>query len=278
MPRTIVITGGSDGIGAAAAAQLSAKGHQVVIVGRSPDKTRAAAAAAGAAAWFTADFTDLAQVRDLAAGLRERCDRIDVLANNAGGLFAGPTRTVDGFELTFQVNHLAGFLLTHLLLDRLLAVRGCVVNTSSVAARMFGRFDLDDPQCWRHYDAQRAYGNAKLANILFTRALHAHFHAQGLSAVAFHPGVVATNFAATTTSPLRWAYHSALGRRFMVAPSSGGANLAHFAAGQAGRDWISGLYYDNHRRPGRTAAVAADDAVVEAFWKLSGDLLGLTDA
>ena len=136
MPRTIVITGASDGIGAAAARQLQAEGERVVIVGRSAEKTARVADELGAER-HVADFADLAQVRALAAELRAQHDRIDVLANNAGGMFAQREVTVDGFEKTFQVNHLAGFLLTNLLRDVLVESRASVIQTASVDDRAY---------------------------------------------------------------------------------------------------------------------------------------------
>ena len=119
MAKTIVVTGASDGIGAAAARQLHEDGHTVVVVGRSPDKTRQVAESIGAD-YEVADFADLRTVRRLAAKLAQRYPRIDVLANNAGGVFGTRDKTADGFEKTFQVNHLAPFLLTTLLLPTLL--------------------------------------------------------------------------------------------------------------------------------------------------------------
>jgi NAD(P)-dependent dehydrogenase (short-subunit alcohol dehydrogenase family) len=191
-PRTIVITGASDGIGAAAARLLARAGHHVAVVGRNPEKTARLAREVGGAA-FTADFTRLADVRRLAAELDEAYPRIDVLANNAGGILGDPTRTVDGHERTFQLNHLAPFLLTGLLLEKLLASSAAVVQTSSAGARIFGHLDLDDLEHDNDFSAHRAYGTAKLENILFTTELHRRFHDQGLSAVAFHPGGVVRN-------------------------------------------------------------------------------------
>src|SRR6202021_1593778 len=129
--QTIVITGASDGIGAAAARQLTAAGERVVLVGRSEAKT-AAVAAELSAPYYLADFTDLAQVRDLAGKLGAAYPRIDVLANNAGGIMGERAVTVDGFEKTFQVNHLAPYLLTSLLLPTLTASSAKVLQTSSV--------------------------------------------------------------------------------------------------------------------------------------------------
>lgn len=143
--KTIVLTGASDGIGAAAARQLAASPHRLILVGRSVEKTRAVAQEAGAE-WFTADFARLDEVRELAGKLDAAVgdDGIHVLANNAGGIFGDRTPTVDGFEKTMQVNHLAPFLLTNLLLPRLLAAQGSVINTSSIAHRLFGHIDVDD--------------------------------------------------------------------------------------------------------------------------------------
>src|SRR6202046_4554258 len=143
MSKTIVITGASDGIGAAGARQLHKDGHRVVIVGRSPAKSQAVARELGAD-HFLADFTSLGDVRTLAAGLYLACPRIDVLVNNAGGIFGDRAKTVDGFEKTFQVNHLAPFLLTHLLLDKLIASDASVIQTSSFAARLTGKIEMDD--------------------------------------------------------------------------------------------------------------------------------------
>lgn len=270
---TIVITGASDGIGAAAARILAGSDDRLILAGRSPEKTAAVAAEVGAE-YFVADFAHLDQVRALADDLLRATDRIDVLANNAGGMFSGPVRTEDGFERTFQINVLAPVLLTNLLRDRLVASQAAVVNTASIAARLFGRLDLDDIQTWDAFTPNRAYGNAKLGNILFTRGLHEHFQAQGLSTVAFHPGNVATSFASDTTSPLRWLYHTVLRRFFLISPARGGANLVHFIQGRPGVDWISGEYYDQ-RRLGRTVREAYDPSVVREYWERTATLLGL---
>lgn len=176
--RTIVITGASDGIGAAASRQLAETGARLILVGRSDEKTRAVAAATGAE-HHVADFTRLDDVRRLADELNKACERIDVLANNAGGMFSGPTATQDGFEKTFQINHLAPYLLTHMLIDKLLDSRAAVVNTSSIGARLFGHIDVDDLNNWDGFSPNKAYGDAKLANILFTKELHERFHGRG---------------------------------------------------------------------------------------------------
>ncbi|MFS0793679.1 SDR family NAD(P)-dependent oxidoreductase [Microbacterium sp. 1P10AE] len=273
MPRTIVITGASDGIGAAAARQLHEIGEEVVVVGRNPDKTRRVADALGVRS-FTADFSDLAQVRELAESLRAEYPRIDVLANNAGGIFGDRKLTGDGFEVTFQVNHLAPFLLTNMLRETLLESRASVIQTSSAAARLFSRFDVDDLQGERRYSASRAYGNAKLANVLFTKELNRRFGDAGLAAVAYHPGVIASSFGSTGSGSWQFLYGGPLAERFMTSTDVGGARLTWLALGKPGVDWQPGGFYANNK-PARTHRRADDPALARLLWDRSAELVGL---
>ena len=191
--KVMVITGASDGIGAAAARALSARGHRIVLVGRSREKTQRIAQELEQE-FHVADFAELAQVRALAHLLLERHPRIDVLANNAGGVFGRNRQlTIDGHEVTFQVNYLAPFLLTSLLMERLIESRASVINTSSVANRAYGRIDLANLNGQKRYNPVTAYGNAKLAQILFTKELHHRYADRGLASAAFHPGNIATS-------------------------------------------------------------------------------------
>lgn len=275
MPKTIILTGASDGIGAAAARQLAESGHQLVLVGRSPERTKAVANAIGAP-FYLADYTRLDQVRKLAADLDAAFPQIDVLANNAGGVFSDRRLTPDGFEITFQVNHLAPFLLTNLLLTKLVASRAALVQTSSVAARMAGRLDIDDLNFERRYSSLAAYGTAKLENILFTRELHRRYHADGLSAVAFHPGNVATSFGQHADGVLGLIARNPIVRRLMfITPEQGGSALARYAGGTPGRDWTSGLYYEKAVPAKRQNPQASDDALAQQLWQRSAALLGL---
>ena len=271
--QTILITGASDGIGAAAARQLAAQGERVVIIGRSAAKT-AALANELRVPHHVADFADLAQVRELAATLRAAYPRIDVLANNAGGIMGDREVTRDGFEKTFQVNHLAPFLLTGLLLPTLLASRAKVIQTASRAARLYGKIDLADLQNERQYSPNKAYGDGKLANILFTRELHRRYHAQGISAVAFHPGNVATNFASDTTSYFRWIYTTPLKRIALIPPEKGGKALTWLAQGVPGATWLPGEYYENMKRA-RSPAQANDTGLAQQLWQRSAEMVGL---
>jgi NAD(P)-dependent dehydrogenase (short-subunit alcohol dehydrogenase family) len=272
MTKTIIITGASDGIGAAAARQLNIRDHRVVIVGRSPEKTEKIASEINAD-YFTADFTKLQQVRELAAALNAKYDQIDVLANNAGGIFGDRTKTVDGHEITFQVNHLAPFLLTQLLRDKLIASRATVIQTSSVAARLAPKLDLNDLDLDNNYSALRAYGAGKLENILFTRELNRRFREHGISAVSFHPGNVATNFASSTTSHLmRFITKFPLTRATFISADRGAEQLVWLADSQAGIDWQLGEYYEK-RKIARTNVQAADDSLARALWNKSEEML-----
>lgn len=271
-PRTVVLTGASDGIGAAAARALTARGDRVVVVGRSPEKTRAVAREVGAP-HHVADFARLDEVRDLAATLRAEYPRIDVLANNAGGIMGSRALTADGFERTFQVNHLATFLLTTLLLDVLTASRATVITTSSAAARV-GRVDLDDLQSERGYTPGRAYAASKLANVLFTAELQRRAGDAGVAAAAFHPGVVGTNFAEGSSSVMKVVYRTPLRRLLTISPERGADTLVWLATTTPGEDWAPGGFYEN-RRPGRTSDAAWDADLARGLWERSAAMVGL---
>lgn len=265
--RTIVITGASDGIGAQGARALARTGADVVIVGRSPAKTRAVADLLGAR-YYVTDFSRLDEVRVLAQDLRRDLSRIDVLVNNAGAIFAGRELTVDNHEKTMQVNHLAPFLLTTSLLDLLTQSRASVINTSSVAHRLFSKFDVDDLELANRYSSKIAYGNAKLENILFTKELHRRYHRHGISAAAFHPGTVATNFASETNSLMRYVYHTPLRRLALISSARGADTMVWLATGSPGEDWTSGEYYFR-RKVARASDEANDAALAESLWEQS---------
>ena len=266
--KVVVITGASDGIGAAASRALASHGHRVVVVGRSPEKTARIARELGADS-HVADFADLEAVRKLAAALEAAYPRIDVLANNAGGVFGGPrTLTRDGHEITFQVNYLAPFLLTHLLLDRLTSSRATVVNTSSSGNRL-GRVDLDNLDGEKRYRAVAAYSTAKLAQILFAKELDRRYGDQGLASVAFNPGNISTNFARQPGSALGWIHKVPLADRLMLrSPEEGADTLVHLAEGTPGTDFPSGGYFVN-RKVARANKQADDAGLAAALWERS---------
>lgn len=270
--RTFLITGASDGIGAAAATALSGKGDTVVLIGRSPQKTEAAAKEIGAP-FYLADFAKLDDVRELAATLSATYPRIDMLANNAGGIMGAREITVDGFEKTFQVNHLAPFLLTNLLMPTLVASGATVIGTASVANKLYARIDIDDLQNVRKYSPNKAYGDAKLANILFARELDFRFRAQGIHAASFHPGVIATNFASESSSPLRIVYRSVLSR-FLGSPETGADTLVWLATRRPGVDWSLGEYFSK-RRVTKANPQAYETGLASRLWEASAKMVCL---
>ncbi|MBW4094254.1 MAG: SDR family NAD(P)-dependent oxidoreductase [Acidobacteria bacterium] len=268
--RTIVITGASDGIGAAAARALVHEGNTLVVVGRSPQKTETVAREIGADS-FVVDYAHLRQVRELADSLLLKYPQIDVLANNAGGIIGDRRLTIDGNETTFQINHLAPFLLTRLLQDRLIESKATVINTASVANRYFAKFDIADLQLERGYSANRAYGNGKLANILFTKELNRRHGEDGISTAAFHPGGVATNFSVESNSMMRIAYTTVL-RRVLLTPEQGATTMLWLINGQPGVDWEKGQYYAKNKIS-KANPQASDATLAQQLWDRSEDLV-----
>lgn len=270
--RVVVITGASDGIGAAAARALRAHGDQVVVVGRSPEKTEAVAEELGAE-HHVVDLASLSQVRGLGEELRRHHPRIDVLAANAG-LIAGDRRqeTEDGHEVTFQVNHLAQFLLTMLLREPLVAARGRVIVTSSLAG-VRARIDLDDLDSRKRYSSSGSYATSKLENMLFARELARRWGHEGVTAASFHPGVVRT----------RWGHDGGLMVRLFVrsplhtllrSPERGAETLVWLATTDPSTTWGSGGYFADSR-PARASRLVEDADLRRGLWERSLEMLGL---
>lgn len=262
--KTIVITGGSDGIGAAAARALVKAGQNVILVGRNPEKTARVAGELGVP-YHLSDYARLSDVVRLAGELNAY-DRIDVLANNAGGAQKERKLTEDGFERTFQINLLAPFLLTNLLLDKLSASHATVIQTASIAANLFGAdFDPADPESENLYTPFRAYGRAKLCDILFTRELHRRYGDRGICAVAFEPGVVRTNFGSESVAFVRFCYHTPLKYLFTISPEKSARRLTRLALGAPGTDFAPGEVY-SYKKPLRLKFRDPDGSAAASLW------------
>ncbi|WP_091283219.1 SDR family NAD(P)-dependent oxidoreductase [Micromonospora haikouensis] len=265
--RTVVVTGASSGIGLAAAVDLSRRGDRVVLVGRDPARLQAAGERVREASGerpelFRADYAVLDDVRGLAERLRAAYDRIDVLANNAGAIVLRPVTTVDGFELSMQANHLAPFLLSTLLRDRV----GRLVVTASGAHRS-GVLDPDDLNATLPgYRSMRAYGTSKQANILFTGEAARRW--PDIPAYCFHPGVVRTRFGADSRLV-------ALGMRIMPfrSPEKGAETLVWLANQDPARLVDGGYYAD--RRPRRPLRKATDPQLAARLWEASAKAVGV---
>ena len=275
--KTVVITGASDGIGAVAARKLAAQGADVVIVGRSADKLARTADAVRDASGrdpltFSSDFTSLDEVRKLAGDLLDKLPQIHVLANNAGGVWPKRVETPDGHEQTFQVNHLAPFLLTALLRDRLTGSAPARVITTASTAHRGGRLDLDDLDYERRrYSSMQAYGTTKLENILFTRELARRLDGTGVTAVCLHPGTVLTGFGRDSWfSPITRQYPV---KAFFKTPEQGADTLVWLATAAAD-ELEAGGYYSS-RKLGRPTKQAQDDEAAAALWVKTAELVGV---
>ena len=275
--RTVLITGATSGIGRATALGLAAMGAHVAIVGRDPDRTQAAAREIGAAGGgavdaFVADLSSLVEVRRLAGEVLDRLDGPDVLVNNVGGYWHTRHVTVDGLERTFALNHLAPFLLTDLLLERLRTRSGARVVTVASGAHTLGHIDFDDLQGQRAYSGQRAYNQSKLANVLFTHELARRLVGSSVTANALHPGVVRTSFGADDPGVLqRWFVPFI--RPFLKSPAQGAATSIHLASSPA-VEGISGSYFAGGK-PKRSSGARRDEAVAARLWRVSAELVGV---
>ncbi|MDL9947362.1 SDR family NAD(P)-dependent oxidoreductase [Gordonia sp. ABSL11-1] len=272
--RTVVITGASDGIGAVTARELAGPDVDLVIVGRSAAKLEPVVADTGATG-FTADFARLDDVRALAGKLRDRVGHIDVLLNNAGGTFDPGQRTADGHEPNFQINHLAPFLLTHLLRDRLAAADGgsLVLNTSSIG-NLAGHVDLADlDYCRRRALELRAYGTSKLMNILFTRGIAERWSDDGILSAAVHPGPVASSFGRDSFF-VGLLYRTPLRNLATITPEKGAEPLIALARRGADPE-INGVYFSRHHANGRENRQAHDQNIIDGLWSASAELVGV---
>ena len=271
----VLLTGATRGIGRAAAVELARRGASLGLVGRDAERVREVAAEARAAGSgasveeYVAELSSMDEVRRLASEVLERHERVDVLANNAGAMFSSRHVTVDGYEQTFALNHLAPFLLTHLLRERLAG--GRVVTTASDAHQQ-GRLDLDDLQSEKSFSAMRTYGTSKLCNILFTRELARR--APELHATCFHPGVVRTGFGKNDGGI--WKVLTTLGGPFFRSPERGARSLVWLALSDEAAE-LTGVYVEDERLA-EPSAQAQDDALAAGLWERSAELVGVAAA
>jgi retinol dehydrogenase-14 len=278
--KTVLVTGGTGGIGKATAVGLAALGARVGITGRDQARGEAAAADIRAASGnpavdvYTADLSWQAQVRRLAGEVLDTYPRLDVLVNNVGGFWAHRHVTADGLEHTFALNHLAPFLLTHLLLDRLTASAPARVVTVSSGAHATGRIDFADLHGSATYSGQRAYNASKLANIMFTYELARRLDGTGVTATVLHPGVVNTRFGAEDQAGIKAILP--LLRPFLKTPTAGAATTIYLASSPQ-VDGVTGRYYAN-RKPKTSAKASYDTAAAARLWQVSADLVGITAA
>lgn len=260
--KTILVTGATAGIGRATAEQLAAMGARVLLHGRDPRRLETArdqirrATGRDDLALYQADFASLADVKRMAGHLLAQEQRLDVLVNNAGIFSSRPQLSVDGYELTFAVNHLAHFLLTLLLLGKLKAAAPSRIVVVSSGAHQSGDIDYENLRATRHYSGWGAYARSKLANVLFTYRLADLLQGTGVTVNCLHPGTV-------DTALLRAAFSFAGG----LTAEQGAATPVYLAASPE-VEGLTGLYYDR-RRPVRSRPITYDKDAQERLWAFS---------
>lgn len=277
--KTVLVTGASSGIGKATAAGLAALGAHVVMASRTEKRGRKARRAIERRAGngvdlVIADLSTTAGVRSLAETVRSRCDRLDVLVNNAA-LITGTRRvTPEGFELQFFVNYLAHFYLTHLLLDMLKASAPARIINVTSTAHSSGTIDFDDLQCEKHYKGYKMYANTKLMDMVFTYELARRLEGTGVTANCVHPGIIHTGLLRNYSSVLHLAFN-AFGK-FFKKPEEGADTPVYLAASPE-VSGVTGKYF-KYRAPLGSTPESNDPDVQRRLWDASAALLGLDEA
>jgi len=275
--KTVLITGGTSGIGKATAVALAAMDANVLITGRNAERGEAAVeeikdrSHSGSVELMLADLSVQSEVRRLAETFLARHDRLDVLANNAGLVQSKRTETLDGIETTLAINHLAPFLLTNLLLDCLKESAPSRVVTVSSEAQRWGSMDFGDLQSRRRYRGFPVYGMTKLANIMFTYELAERLKEKGVTANCLHPGSVGTNFGQNNRGPMALFFRAF--KPFMRSPEQGADTLIWLASSPE-VDGVSGKYFSD-RKEIEAKNIAYDPDARRRLWEVSEDLTGL---
>jgi NAD(P)-dependent dehydrogenase (short-subunit alcohol dehydrogenase family) len=275
--KVVVITGATSGIGLIAAERLAAMGARIVLVAR--DMVRGEAALvrlriAGPGVTHTIHYADLSSIADtkrVAAAIAAAEPRIDVLINNAGAVFGTRRETADGLEMTFATNHMAYWVMTHGLRERLVASAPARVVSTASAAHNGQSLDFDDLQAAKSYSAFKAYGRSKLCNILFTRALARRTAKTGVTANCLHPGFVATRFGDTSGGLLAIAIRIA--KLFAISEDKGAETIVYLASSPEVATVSGGYFYKC--RPIEPSAAARNDADGERLWDVTKKLAGV---
>jgi NAD(P)-dependent dehydrogenase (short-subunit alcohol dehydrogenase family) len=280
--KTCLITGSTSGIGKQIAIGLAKLNGNVVLVGRKRDRCEATVEEIRRnvssntnkyrISYLLADLSSQASIHQLAKEFLSSHERLDILVNNAGVFFHKRFTTVDGLEYTFAVNHLAPFLLTNLLFERIKSSTPSRIITTSSVAHMGARINFDDLQFERRrYSGVKAYSQSKLANILFTKELSRRSRGSGVTSNCFHPGGVRTNL--VQTSPWYYRFIWAFVTPFLVSPCKG-AETAIYLASSLDVEGISGKYFVK-KRQARISDSADDHNAAVRLWKISEELTGI---
>jgi len=264
--KTVLVTGGTDGIGKETALQLARMGARVLVHGRDKEKGVQAMddinreTCNEKVGLYYADFSSLADVKRMAEDIKREHTELHVLVNNAGNFFGDRLLSSDGVEMTLAVNHLAPFLLTILLLDLLkVSTPSRIVNVASSSHKLIKSVDLENLQGESNYDGFTAYSLSKLGNVLFTQSLADKLNGTSVTANVLHPGVVNTRL-------LRKSYH------LDGMSVEEGARTSVYLASSPAVEGISGKYYKNMQEH-PASDLSQDQDLQDAFWKLSKELV-----
>lgn len=278
--KVALVTGATSGIGKVAALELAKMGAHVIVVGRNPTKTEATVqeiktqSANQSVNMLLADLSSIKDVRKLAQQFKEQYQQLDILVNNAGVIVTSRQESVDGYEMTFALNHLGYFLLTNLLLDVLQSSSPArIVN---VASKIHPRstIDFDDLQSKATYQFLDVYARSKLANILFTYELARRLEGSNVSVNAMEPGAVSTNLG--RNNGLFWNLVGRFISRFLTTPEKGAEAIIYLASSPAVKD-ISGQYFNKDCQSDKSSQESYDEQVARRLWDESARLVGLTD-
>jgi NAD(P)-dependent dehydrogenase (short-subunit alcohol dehydrogenase family) len=270
--KIVLVTGATSGIGEVAAMQLGLKGARMLVVGRNSSKVDAVVsrlkADGGQADGFTADLSSKAEICRLSDEIHRAVDHVDVLLNNAGAYITDRRVSVDGYEMTFALNHLNYFMLTGLLLDLLKTGRPArVVNVSS-AAHVGGHVNFDDLQSEKGYSSWKVYSNTKLMNVLFTYELARRLEGTLVTANALHPGFVATNFGRSNGGFFKPFF--GLAQLAAIPPEEGAKTSIHLAS-SPDVEGVSGKYF-SECKPVSSSRESYDRQVADRLWRVSEEL------
>lgn len=274
--KVCLVTGATAGIGLVTARELARLGAKVIGVGRSPGRCeqacRAIREATGSPSveYLTADLSSQAEVRRLAREVKDRTGRLDVLVNNAGGIYLKREESADGHEMTFALNHLAYFLLTNLLTDLIKASAPARIVSVASAAHAGSSIRFGDLQGRTRYSGWRAYQQSKLANVLFTRELARRLEGTDVTANCLHPGYVKTQIF-RVEGILGWLLRRAADV-FAITPEEG-ARTSIYLASSPDVEGVTGGYFVR-RKPVTPSRAARDDAVARRLWEASEELTG----
>lgn len=273
MVKTVIITGGTSGVGKATVEALVAKGMKVTLLARNMEKAQKVILQIKAkhieakVSFLEADLNDLQSVNDAAEKYLAENDALDIIINNAGGIFNDYEKTKDGFEWAFQINHLSHYLLTRKLMPLLLKSKDPKVISLSSEAHQMGKYEPDNLNGQKKFGGWRQYGATKLMNVLFTKSLKDHFEEKGLNAYAVHPGVVKTGFGSNNSGLLK--YFSWM--PFLISPEEGAATSIHLASTPANE--LKNGYYYKKSKPANVSKAAISKENRSDLWQQSEELL-----